>query len=156
MAVSVKISLKQQKPLLKLRANVTIYTFIATCIVCFCALPGSASLLERELDRDLLALSAQCLHLALELSQLLLLHIRPGLRVGGAKVDASSAPRLAVACTIMGTGVFVSLALAAGVGGALVLPALLLAALLATCNGLSSAQLAAARRPRSMLTTPSA
>ena len=46
--------------------------------------------------------------------------------------------------SIMGTGVFVSLAIAAGVGGALVLPALLLAAALATCNGLSSAQLAAA------------
>ena len=46
--------------------------------------------------------------------------------------------------SIMGTGVFVSLAIAAGIGGELVLPALLLAAALATCNGLSSAQLAAA------------
>lgn len=46
--------------------------------------------------------------------------------------------------SIMGTGVFVSLAIAAGIGGELVLPALLLAAGLATCNGLSSAQLAAA------------
>lgn len=44
---------------------------------------------------------------------------------------------------MVGTGIYVSIGLAAGVAGAGVLPALLLAAILATCNGLSSAQLAA-------------
>jgi APA family basic amino acid/polyamine antiporter len=46
--------------------------------------------------------------------------------------------------SIVGTGVFVSLGLAAGVAGSSVLLAVGLAALLATANGLSSAQLAAA------------
>ncbi len=46
--------------------------------------------------------------------------------------------------SILGTGVFVSLAIAADVAGAMILPALVLAALVALCNGLSSAQLAAA------------
>jgi len=46
--------------------------------------------------------------------------------------------------SILGTGVFVSIGLAAEVAGAYVLPAVALAALLAACNGLSSAQLAAA------------
>ncbi|MDY6812695.1 MAG: APC family permease [Pseudomonadota bacterium] len=45
---------------------------------------------------------------------------------------------------ILGTGVFVSLAVATGVAGSAILPAVLLAGLLAICNGLSSAQLAAA------------
>lgn len=46
--------------------------------------------------------------------------------------------------SIVGTGVFVSIALAAGIAGPAVLVAIALAAGLATCNGLSSAQLAAA------------
>lgn len=46
--------------------------------------------------------------------------------------------------SILGTGVFVSLGLAAGVAGPAVLAAVPLAALLAAANGLSSAQLAAA------------
>ncbi|MGE0710944.1 MAG: APC family permease [Planctomycetota bacterium] len=46
--------------------------------------------------------------------------------------------------SILGTGVFVSLAIAAGVAGAWVLPAILLAGAVAALNGLSSAQLAAA------------
>ena len=46
--------------------------------------------------------------------------------------------------SILGTGVFVSIGLAAGVAGPLLLPAIALAALLALCNALSSAQLAAA------------
>ncbi len=45
--------------------------------------------------------------------------------------------------SIVGTGVFVSIGIAAGVAGANVLPAIFLASLLAICNGLSSAQLAA-------------
>lgn len=45
--------------------------------------------------------------------------------------------------SIVGTGVFVSLGIAAGVAGPNVLWAILIAALVATCNGLSSAQLAA-------------
>ena len=45
--------------------------------------------------------------------------------------------------SIVGTGVFVSIGIAAGVAGPNVLPAIFLAALLAICNGLSSAQLAA-------------
>jgi APA family basic amino acid/polyamine antiporter len=45
---------------------------------------------------------------------------------------------------MVGTGVFVSIALAAGVAGTLLPAATLLAALVATANGLSSAQLAAA------------
>ncbi|MFI4861730.1 MAG: APC family permease [Phycisphaerales bacterium JB063] len=46
--------------------------------------------------------------------------------------------------SILGTGVFVSIGIAAGVAGPAVLVAIVLAALLALCNGLSSAQLAAA------------
>lgn len=46
--------------------------------------------------------------------------------------------------SILGTGVFVSLGLAAGVAGSGILGAVLLAGLVATANGLSSAQLAAA------------
>jgi APA family basic amino acid/polyamine antiporter len=45
--------------------------------------------------------------------------------------------------SILGTGVFVSLALAAAVAGAWALPAVLLAAGVAACNGMSSAALAA-------------
>ncbi|MFZ5830087.1 MAG: APC family permease, partial [Planctomycetota bacterium] len=45
--------------------------------------------------------------------------------------------------SIVGTGVFVSLALAAGEAGSAVLPAIVLAAGVAWCNGLNSAQLAA-------------
>ena len=45
--------------------------------------------------------------------------------------------------SIVGTGVFVSIGIAAGVAGANVLPAIFFASLLAICNGLSSAQLAA-------------
>ena len=46
--------------------------------------------------------------------------------------------------SIVGTGVFVSIGVAAGVSGAGTLVAIFLASLVATCNGLSSAQLAAA------------
>lgn len=46
--------------------------------------------------------------------------------------------------SIVGTGIFVSIGVAAGVAGAGVLPAIVVAGLLAICNGLSSAQLAAA------------
>lgn len=45
--------------------------------------------------------------------------------------------------SILGTGVFVSLSIAAGVTGSAVISAVMLAAILAICNGLSSAQLAA-------------
>lgn len=45
--------------------------------------------------------------------------------------------------SILGTGVFVSLGLAVGIAGEWTLPALCLAGLLAICNALSSAQLAA-------------
>ena len=45
--------------------------------------------------------------------------------------------------SILGTGVFVSLSVAAGVGGAAVILAVAIAALVAICNGLSAAQLAA-------------
>jgi len=45
--------------------------------------------------------------------------------------------------SIVGTGAFVSIGIAAGVAGPSVLLAIFLAGLLATCNGLSSAQLAA-------------
>lgn len=45
--------------------------------------------------------------------------------------------------SIIGTGVFVSIGIATGVAGPAVLLAILLAAAVATCNGLSSAQLAA-------------
>ena len=45
--------------------------------------------------------------------------------------------------SIVGTGVFVSIGIAAGVAGANVILAIFLASLLAICNGLSSAQLAA-------------
>ncbi len=45
--------------------------------------------------------------------------------------------------SILGTGIFVSIGVAAGVAGPGVLPAVALAALVATFNGLSSAQLAA-------------
>ncbi|MCC6144560.1 MAG: amino acid permease [Candidatus Hydrogenedentes bacterium] len=46
--------------------------------------------------------------------------------------------------SILGTGVFVSFALAAGISGPAVILATVLAAMVATCNALSSAQLAAA------------
>ncbi len=46
--------------------------------------------------------------------------------------------------SILGTGVFVSLGIAAGVAGPAVILAVLIAAVLAMCNGISSAQLAAA------------
>lgn len=46
--------------------------------------------------------------------------------------------------SILGTGVFVSIGIAAGIAGPAVLVAIVLAGLLALCNGLSSAQLAAA------------
>ena len=46
--------------------------------------------------------------------------------------------------SIVGTGVFVSIGLGAGIAGAWVVVAIVLAGVLATCNGLSSAQLAAA------------
>ncbi|HUH13112.1 MAG TPA: amino acid permease, partial [Longimicrobiales bacterium] len=46
--------------------------------------------------------------------------------------------------SMVGTGVFVSIGLAADVAGTWLLPAILLAGALAACNGLSSAQLAAA------------
>ena len=46
--------------------------------------------------------------------------------------------------SMVGTGVFVSIGLAAGVAGAAVIPAIMVAAFVALCNGLSSAQLAAA------------
>jgi len=46
--------------------------------------------------------------------------------------------------SILGTGVYVSLAIAAGIAGPAMLIALVIAAALAACNGLSSAQLAAA------------
>lgn len=45
--------------------------------------------------------------------------------------------------SVVGTGVFVSVAVAAESAGPAVLPAILVAAAVATCNGLSSAQLAA-------------
>jgi basic amino acid/polyamine antiporter, APA family len=45
--------------------------------------------------------------------------------------------------SILGTGIFVSIGIAAGVAGASVILAVILAAAVATCNGLSSAQLAA-------------
>lgn len=45
--------------------------------------------------------------------------------------------------SILGTGVFVSIGIAAGVAGPAVILAIALAALVAVCNGLSSAQLAA-------------
>ena len=45
--------------------------------------------------------------------------------------------------SIIGTGVFVSLGIGAGLAGPMVLPAIALAGLVALCNGLSSAQLAA-------------
>lgn len=45
--------------------------------------------------------------------------------------------------SIIGTGVFVSIGIAAGVAGPAVVLAIAVAALVATCNGLSSAQLAA-------------
>jgi len=50
--------------------------------------------------------------------------------------------------SIVGTGVFVSIGIAADVAGPGVLVAIVLAAVVATCNGLSSAQLAA-RHPQS-------
>ncbi|MBV8885176.1 MAG: amino acid permease [Chroococcidiopsidaceae cyanobacterium CP_BM_RX_35] len=45
--------------------------------------------------------------------------------------------------SIIGTGVFVSIGLAAGIAGPAVILAVVIGALVATCNGLSSAQLAA-------------
>lgn len=44
---------------------------------------------------------------------------------------------------IVGTGVYVSIGIAAGVAGPMVMPAIAIAAFVALCNGLSSAQLAA-------------
>ena len=46
--------------------------------------------------------------------------------------------------SILGTGVFVSIALATSIAGEMVVVAIALAAMVAMCNGLSSAQLAAA------------
>lgn len=46
--------------------------------------------------------------------------------------------------SIVGTGVFVTIAIAAGIAGSSVLIAIVLAGIVATCNGLASAQLAAA------------
>ena len=46
--------------------------------------------------------------------------------------------------SMVGTGVFVSIGLGAGVAGPAILPAIVAAAFVALCNGLSSAQLAAA------------
>jgi APA family basic amino acid/polyamine antiporter len=63
------------------------------------------------------------------------------------ELDTSGAILLGLG-SILGTGVFVSLGLGAGIAGSLVVPALCLAAGLAICNGLSSARLAAAY-PRS-------
>jgi len=45
--------------------------------------------------------------------------------------------------SIIGTGVFVSIGIAAGIAGPSVIPAVMLAAVVALCNGLNSAQLAA-------------
>lgn len=45
--------------------------------------------------------------------------------------------------SMIGTGVFVSIGIAAGVAGPAVVLAIIVAALVATCNALSSAQLAA-------------
>ncbi|GAB1537714.1 APC family permease [Scytonema sp. NUACC21] len=45
--------------------------------------------------------------------------------------------------SIIGTGVFVSIGIAAGISGAAVIIAVIVGALVATCNGLNSAQLAA-------------
>jgi basic amino acid/polyamine antiporter, APA family len=45
--------------------------------------------------------------------------------------------------SIVGTGIFVSVGVAAGIAGASVVIAVVIAAMVATCNGLSSAQLAA-------------
>ena len=45
--------------------------------------------------------------------------------------------------SIIGTGVFVSIGIAAGIAGPAVIVAVALAAFVATCNGLNSAQLAA-------------
>jgi APA family basic amino acid/polyamine antiporter len=46
--------------------------------------------------------------------------------------------------SIVGTGIFVTIGTAAGIAGSTVLVAIVLAAVVATCNGLASAQLAAA------------
>jgi basic amino acid/polyamine antiporter, APA family len=46
--------------------------------------------------------------------------------------------------SIVGTGIFVTIAVAAGIAGSSVLIAIVLAGVVATCNGLASAQLAAA------------
>lgn len=45
--------------------------------------------------------------------------------------------------SIIGTGVFISLGIGASIAGPMILPAIGLAGLVALCNGLSSAQLAA-------------
>lgn len=63
-------------------------------------------------------------------------HLRRELGLGGAIFMGLGA--------ILGTGVFVSIGIAAGVAGPAVIPAIALAALLALCNALSAAQLAAA------------
>ena len=49
--------------------------------------------------------------------------------------------------SIVGTGVFVSLGIAAGVASPSVIVGLMIAAFVATCNGLNSAQLAASHQP---------
>jgi APA family basic amino acid/polyamine antiporter len=46
--------------------------------------------------------------------------------------------------SIVGTGIFVTIGTAAGIAGSAILVAIVLAAIVATCNGLASAQLAAA------------
>lgn len=48
--------------------------------------------------------------------------------------------------SMLGTGVFVSIGIAAGVAGPATILAIVIAALVATCNALSSAQLAATTR----------
>jgi len=70
----------------------------------------------------------------------------PGQATSGALLRAVGLPGAVLLGlgSILGTGVFVSLAIGAGVAGAAVVPAVVLAALVATANGLSSAQLAAA------------
>ncbi|MFO7549464.1 MAG: APC family permease [Acidimicrobiia bacterium] len=64
---------------------------------------------------------------------------------GGLRRDVGLVGAVAMGLgSILGTGVFVSIAIATGVAGSAILLAVPLAALVATANGLSSAQLAAA------------
>lgn len=63
------------------------------------------------------------------------LRLRPQLGVFGATMMGLG--------SIVGTGVFVSIGIAAGIAGPAVIIAVVIAALVAVCNGLSSAQLAA-------------